>query len=89
MMSSEAKNSQGSTAQDEAIEGRYANYFIIGHNAVEFLLDFGQMYRDQDERVHSRIVTSPSYAKELLRVLSQSVECYEKQFGEIGSSPHQ
>jgi len=26
------------------IEGRYANYFKVGHNAFEFVLDFGQYY---------------------------------------------
>jgi len=25
------------------LEGRYANYFQVGHNAVEFVLDFGQL----------------------------------------------
>jgi hypothetical protein len=67
-----------------AIEGRYANYFQIGHNAFEFLLDFGQLYSDgKRERIHTRIVTSPSYAKELLKVLGKSVEQYETQFGAI------
>ena len=67
----------------EGIEGRYANYYLVGHNAFEFLIDFGQMFPGRREQVHTRIVTSPPYAKELLRVLSQSIEVYEKQFGEI------
>jgi hypothetical protein len=69
----------------EGIEGRYANYFSVGHNAFEFLIDFGQMFPGRRE-VHTWIITSPPYAKELLRVLSQSIERYEKQFGEIDQS---
>lgn len=39
---------------------RYANYFEIGHNAAEFVLDFGQAYSPAKERrLHTRIVTSP------------------------------
>jgi hypothetical protein len=69
--------------ENEGIEGKYANYFMVGHNAWEFLVDFGQKYMDQQVQVHTRIVTGPIYAKELLNVLSQSIEQYEAQFGEI------
>jgi len=68
----------------DGIEGKYANYFQIGHNAFEFLLDFGQMYSDgTGERFHTRIVTGPSYAKELLKVLSESIQQYEAAFGPV------
>jgi hypothetical protein len=65
------------------MEGRYTNYFRIGHNAFEFLVEFGQMYAGQREQMHSRMVLGPSHAKELLRVLGRSIEAYEQQFGEI------
>jgi len=78
------KRYEGEDSTQGAIEGKYANYFQIGHNAFEFLLDFGQLYADgKRERIHTRIVTSPSYAKELLKVLGESVEQYETQFGAI------
>jgi len=65
-------------------EGKYANYFQVGHNAYEFVVDFGQMYSDgQQEQIHTRIVTSPSYAKEFLEVLEHSVEQFEEKFGPI------
>jgi hypothetical protein len=68
----------------DAIEGKYANYFEIGHNAFELLLDFGQKYSSEMRaRMHTRIVTGPSYAKELLRVLERSIEQYEQTFGTI------
>lgn len=66
------------------IEGKYANYFQVGYNAFEFLLDFGQLYSDKNQkRYHTRIVTSPSYARELLKVLGASMERYEETFGRI------
>ena len=78
------KRYEGEDSGQGAIEGKYANYFQIGHNAFEFLLDFGQLYADgKQEQIHTRIVTSPSYVKELLKVLGESVERYEQDFGPI------
>jgi hypothetical protein len=49
------------------LEGRYANYFKVGHNALEFLLDFGQFYAEsQRAQFHTRIITNPTYAKAFL-----------------------
>ncbi|MFZ0771174.1 MAG: DUF3467 domain-containing protein [Candidatus Sulfotelmatobacter sp.] len=76
------KRYEGEDPTQGAIEGKYANYFQIGHNAFEFLLDFGQLYSDgTQEHFHTRIVTSPSYAKELLKVLGESIAQYEATFG--------
>jgi hypothetical protein len=56
------------------LEGRYANYFKVGQNAFEFILDFGQFYsEDQEANLHTRIVMSPYYAKELLNLLQASI----------------
>jgi hypothetical protein len=66
------------------IEGWYANYFQIGHNAFEFLLDFGQSYLEAEPVwFHTRIVTSPTYAKTLLMTLRASIDRYEQSFGTI------
>jgi hypothetical protein len=65
-------------------EGRYANYFKVGYNAFEFLLDFGQFYSEgQGARFHTRIITNPMYAKSLLELLRQALEQYEQAFGSI------
>lgn len=83
-MSEKRQNEPGSS-EGERIEGKYANYFQVGHNAFEFVIDFGQMYSDgRQEHFHSRIVTGPAYARELLKVLAESVEQYEKTFGSRG-----
>ncbi len=64
--------------------GRYSNSFKVGYNAFEFLLDFGQSYMDSDgESVHTRIVTTPPYAKALSELLIESLRYYETNFGQI------
>jgi hypothetical protein len=72
------------SGNDEIPEGRYANYFEIGHNAFEFLLDFGQLYFEEPEAgLHTRIVTSPYYAKALMGVLQQAISQHEQSYGRI------
>ena len=62
----------------------YSNYFKIGYNAFEFVLDFGQFYLESEpEHLHTRIVTAPPYAKALIEVLQHSVNAYEQKFGSI------
>jgi hypothetical protein len=66
------------------LEGRYANYFKVGHNPFEFLLDFGQLYAEsQQAQFHTRIITNPTYAKAFLGLLSESIAQYEQTFGVI------
>lgn len=68
----------------EKIEGRYANYFKVGYNEFEFVIDFGQFYHDdEDMRMHTRIITSPAYMKALLEILGKSIEECERAYGNI------
>ena len=85
MRHQKSKNLEGKTYWcGKQIEGRYANYFKVGHNAFEFLLDFGQHYSENEEaELYIRIITSPSYAISLLETLKASIERYEKAFGAI------
>lgn len=72
---------------DNQLEGKYANYFEVGHNALEFVIDFGQFYRENGEvRLHTRIVTNPTYAKAMLATLRESIDQYERAFGTISTS---
>lgn len=72
---------------EKKFEGRYANYFKVGHNAFEFVLDFCQFYpgigETEKAELCTRIITSPSYAKNLLDTLRESIEQYEKTYGKI------
>ena len=66
------------------LEGRYSNYFKVGHNAFEFVVDFGQFYSESKEaHLHTRIITSPVYIKSLLETIQDSIERYEQTFGAI------
>ena len=73
------------TSQDEnTLEGRYANYFEVGYNAFEFIFDFGQFYTAGEQpKIHTRIVTSPVYAKAFLETLGNTLGQYERGFGAI------
>lgn len=65
-------------------EARYANYFHVGHNAFEVMLEFGQHYEGASPpRMHTRIVAAPVYAKALLGLLQTAMAEYEKAFGPI------
>jgi Protein of unknown function (DUF3467) len=79
------KDGQSHNAQDNSEpNGQYANYFTVGHNAFEFLFDFGQIHTDgKPPPLHTRIITTPVHAKTLLRLLQESVEQYEQLFGSI------
>ncbi len=62
----------------------YANYLKVGQNAFEFLFDFGQLYlEDEDAQFHTRIITTPIYAKAFFNVLKECIDRYEQDFGRI------
>ena len=61
-------------------EGRYANAFRVGFNAYEFVLEFGQCYVEQEECMHTRIVTSPSSAQDLSDLLKDSLGEHEQKY---------
>jgi hypothetical protein len=63
-------------------KGVYANYFEVGHTAFEIVIDFGQRYAQSTAPCHTRIVTSPVYARALLQTLTDSLEEYRAAFGE-------
>lgn len=80
--------------KSEGMSARYTNCFRVGYNAVEFVVDFGESYDERGETMHTRIVTSPTYAADLLEVLRKSLREYERTFGRItgdeshGTSPN-
>jgi hypothetical protein len=77
---------EGDDRANEAVrlEARYANYFQVGHNAFEILLDFGQFYAEVSEpSLHTRIITSPAYAKALARTLESALARHEQAYGVI------
>jgi hypothetical protein len=68
-------------------KGVYANYFEVGHTAFEFVIDFGQSYSGKSSACHTRIVTSPIYARALLATLGKAVDEYSARFGPAPEDP--
>ena len=70
---------------DEKVgEGVYANFFMIANNPSEYIIDCGRIVPGlPSANIYSRIITTPQHAKQLLKLLQQNIEQYEKQFGEI------
>lgn len=76
--------SQRETRAKKVPLARYVNYFEVSHNAVEFLLDFGQ-YQPETRAVvlHSRMACGPTHARLLAEVLSSALKQYEAEHGPI------
>ncbi|UXU86311.1 DUF3467 domain-containing protein [Burkholderia sp. S-53] len=73
-----------STKGRRAPERRYVNYFEVGHNLCEFVIDLGQFNVEiARPLLSSRVVTGPAYAKLLARMLRESVERFEASYGAI------
>lgn len=77
---------------DSDMESVYANVGTATANREEFFILFGthKNWRGQqpedgtvDVSLSKRVVMSPFAAKRMATILNQSLEVYEKQFGEI------
>ncbi len=60
---------RGPSERSSRQEARYANFFQIGHNDCEFLLEFGQR-----KAIHTRIYVSPHHAQLLSDLLIETLE---------------
>ncbi|HEY3198603.1 MAG TPA: DUF3467 domain-containing protein [Nitrospirales bacterium] len=65
----------------KSLEARYANYVEVGHNAFEFLFDFGQCYDEFRKTFHTRIVMSPDCARKLFEILQEVIDQSGPRFG--------
>ena len=63
-------------------DARYANYFQVGYNAFEFLLEFGQ----REGRIHTSIYVSPQHAKMLSDLLLGALKEYSEGKGNTEES---
>lgn len=69
---------------EKEAEGIYSNFVVISHSPAEFVLDFTRMLPGVPKtKVYARIVMTPQHTKSLSKALSDNIEKYEKQFGEI------
>lgn len=66
------------------LEATYANFAMITHTASEVIIDFARVLPNTPKaKVYARVINTPLHAKLLLRALSENLEKYEEQFGEI------
>ena len=71
----------------KSIEGKYANYFKVGYNAFEFVIDFGQNYSENDQaELNTRVILTPAFVRLLNEYLGDCIQKYEKKFGRIQNS---
>lgn len=69
---------------EKEAEGIYANLAMIIHSPTEIIIDFARvMPRMPKSKVLARIVMTPMHAKLLQKALTDNIEKFEKQFGEI------
>ncbi len=78
------KNQLQIQLRPELADGKYSNLAMIGHGPNEFLIDFIFAAPGMPQApVVSRVVMSPENAKQLMFALTDNVQKYEAQFGEI------
>ncbi len=66
------------------LDAIYANFALITHSSSEIIIDFARVLPNTPQaKVYARIITTPLHAKLLLRALSENLEKYEAQFGEV------
>lgn len=68
----------------EIADGIYSNMVFLAHSRTEFILDFiTALPGIPKAKVNSRIILAPEHAKRLLYALSDNINKYEAQNGEI------
>lgn len=79
-------------ATEDNLEGRYVNYFKVGYNADVFVIDYYQMFPEDEEAAgfpqhvsspRLRLITSPSDVRQLVQHLESAVKNYEVAYGKI------
>jgi hypothetical protein len=66
------------------LEATYSNFAVIMHTSSEVVIDFATILPNtRKSRVLARIVTTPMHAKMMHRALSENLDLYESQYGEI------
>lgn len=84
-MSGDRANTK-SASKSRKDQARYTNFFQIGHNAFEFLLEFGQQ-----ENIHTRVYLSPQHAQILSDLLLDTLQQHKELFNKPQSGrekPH-
>jgi len=78
------------STQAPAPPALYVNYFELGQNPFEFLIELGQYRPGATDSggsiaIHTRIAMAPSYAKMLARLFERAVAEHELENGTIAA----
>ena len=73
-------------AEDDVAKGRFSNMAQVGSTHDAFVVDFA-FVQGQAGWLLSRILLSPSHAKQLYAVLGERIARHEEQFGRIDPGP--
>ncbi len=84
-MSNKKENKQVSIELPEDMaQGIYSNLAVVNHSPTEFVIDFISMMPGMPKaKVKSRVVLTPQHVKRLYRALTDNLQKYESQYGEI------
>ncbi len=84
MATEDKKNKLNIEIDEKMADGSYANLAIINHSISEFVIDFiNVMPGAPKSKVKSRIILTPQHAKRLAKALSENVNRFEANHGEI------
>ncbi len=84
MATEEKKNQLNIEIDEKTVDGTYSNLAIINYSVSEFVLDFiNVMPGAPKSKVKSRIILTPQHAKRLAKALSENVNRFEANHGEI------
>jgi hypothetical protein len=65
---------------DAEPNAQYTNSFEVGFNAYEFVLAFAIRNGPEPGRTHTRIITSPNFARGLSELLQRSLLEYDDKY---------
>ncbi|MDR1563143.1 MAG: DUF3467 domain-containing protein [Dysgonamonadaceae bacterium] len=83
-MENEQQKNMQIELSEEVAQGIYSNLVVIAHSSSEFVVDFVRMMPGIPKaHVMSRIILTPEHAKRLLLALSDNIQKYEAQYGDV------
>jgi hypothetical protein len=90
MTQTSAKSDSIPVSTDSGGPSLYVNYFEVGHNPYEFLIELGQYHPGANEgegrvAIYMRVALAPPYAKMLSELLARAVDEHQSQHGELPS----
>ena len=69
---------------EKEAQGIYSNLAVITHSPAEFIIDFTRILPGVPKaRVHSRIIMTPQHTKMFMMALTENIQKFEQQYGEI------